>query len=151
MPRKPREIVAGGIYHVFARGNNRQPIFVDDRDRRIYLWILGDVASEFGWSRLGHCLMDNHIHLLIELSEPNLSEGMHRLQLRYTRRFNHRHGRTGHLFGGRYKSVRVTTDRQLAAVTTYVMANPVQAGLCERPENWPWTNCEAARRVLATR
>ena len=146
MPRKPREIVAGGIYHVFARGNNRQPIFVDDRDRRTYLLILGDVASEFGWRRLGHCLMDNHIHLLIELSEPNLSEGMHRLQLRYTRRFNHRHEKTGHLFGGRYKSVRVTTDRQLLAVTAYVLANPVEAGLCERSEDWPWTNCEAARR-----
>jgi REP element-mobilizing transposase RayT len=136
----------GGIYHVSARGNNRQPIFIDDRDRRLYLLILGDVTAEFGWIRLGHCLMDNHVHLILETPEANLSDGMHRLQMRYTRRFNHRHERTGHLFGSRFNSVRVVSDRQLVAATEYVLANPVKAGLCEQPESWPWTDCEAARR-----
>jgi len=90
--------------------------------------------------------MDNHIHILVETPKANLSEGMQRLQLRYTKRYNKRHERSGHLFGGRYKSVRVASDRQLKAVTAYVLANPVAAGLCEAPESWPWTDCEAAKK-----
>jgi putative transposase len=125
------------------------PIFVDDRDRRTYLWILGDVAAEFGWIRLGHCLMTNHIHLLLETPEPNLSQGMQRLQLRYTKRFNKRHERRGHLFGERFGSNRITSDEQLITATRYVTANPVEAGLCQTGDAWPWTNCEAAKRRVS--
>jgi len=146
MGRKPRENVAGGIYHVFARGNNRASVFFDDRDRRAYLGILSDVTEEFGWVRLGYCLMSNHVHLLIETPEPNLSPGMQQLQSRYTKRFNWRHERSGHVFQGRYGCERVTSDEQLVAVTAYVAENPVKAGLCDDPESWAWTDCGAARR-----
>jgi putative transposase len=146
MPRKPRVNVAGGIYHVYARGNNRQPIFFDDRDRRAYLGILQDAAAEFGWVRLGYCLMENHVHLLLETPEPNLSQGMHRVQSRYTQRFNWRYGRTGHVFQGRYGAVLVTSDEHLITVTSYVEENPVEAGLCDSPQNWRWTDCVKARR-----
>ena len=146
MGRKPRETFAGGIYHVYARGNDRQNIFIDDRDRGTYLLILGDVCDQFRWSRLAHCLMDNHVHLLLETVEGNLSQGMQRLQNRYAKRFNHRHGRSGHLFGGRYGAVHVQSDEQLIAVTAYIAKNPVEAGLCESPELWPWTYCEEAHR-----
>src|SRR5687767_10491530 len=110
MGRKPREILAGGIYHVFARGNNRQRIFTDDLDRKSYLLILEEVCDRFSWARLGYCLMSNHVHLLLETEEGNLSDGMQRLQNRYAKRFNYRHERSGHLFGGRFGSVRVETD-----------------------------------------
>ena len=146
MPRKPREIMPGGIYHVYARGNNRRQIFMDDKDRRTYLLILGDVASEFGWVRLGHCLMKNHIHLLLETPDENLSQGMQRLQLRYTKRFNKRHERTGHLFGERFGSVRISSDEQLVVATNYVASNPVKAGMCDSSDAWPWLDCEPARR-----
>ncbi len=146
MGRKPRENVAGGIYHVYARGNDRGRIFVDDRDRRSYLGILSDVVAEFRWVRLGYCLMDNHTHLLLETPQPNLSQGMQRLQSRYTKRFNWRHGRSGHLFQGRYDAVRITSDEHLITVTDYVTQNPVKAGLCERTGDWVWTDCLAARR-----
>ena len=76
MPRRPRELVAGGIYHVFARGNRREPIFFDDDDRLGYLAIWGSVAEELEWRCLAYCLMDNHYHLLLETPEPNLSRGM---------------------------------------------------------------------------
>lgn len=135
----------GGLYHVFARGNNRQAIFVDDRDRRTFLLILGDVVEAFSWDGLGYCLMNNHFHLLLETPEGNLSTGMHRLQMRYARRFNHRHERTGHVFGQRFGSVRITSDEQLVTATRYLLSNPVEAGLCTSPEAWAWTNCERAR------
>ena len=146
MGRKPRENIAGGIYHVYARGNDRAAVFLDDRDRRAYLGMLADVVAEFGWLRLAHCLMGNHVHLLVETPEPNLSQGMQRLQSRYTKRFNWRHERSGHLFQGRYDAVRITTDEHLVAITNYIAQNPVKAGLCKKPEYWPWTDCSAARR-----
>lgn len=147
MARAPRENLEGGIYHVSARGNDRQKIFYDDLDRERYILILGDVCRSFTWGRLGYCLMDNHVHLLLETPLGNLSEGMQRLQNRYAKRFNHRHERSGHLFGQRFYSVRVTSDRQLAAVTAYVEQNPVKAGLCETPDAWRWTDCTLAKRM----
>ena len=148
MGRKPRETLNGGIYHVFARGNNRQRIFTDDLDRKMYLEILGDVCIRFSWERLGFCLMHNHVHFLLETPDGNLSEGMQRLQNRYAKRFNHRHERSGHVFGSRFGAVRVKSDEQLIAVTAYVLRNPVEAGLCKVPEQWPWTDCEMACRRL---
>ena len=92
--------------------------------------------------------MNNHVHLILETPQGNLSQGMQRLQNRYSKRFNHRHERSGPLFGGRFGAVRVITDEQLIAVTSYVENNPVEAGLCKAPELWPWTDCELARRRM---
>ena len=147
MGREPRNNLEGGIYHVFARGNDRQAIFSDDLDRQTYLLILGDVCKQFSWGRLAYCLMSSHFHLLLETPQPNLSEGMQRLQNRYAKRFNHRHERSGHVFGERFGSVLVTSDKQLVAVTAYIEQNPVKAGLCDAPELWPWTNSSLARRM----
>lgn len=143
--RRPREIVAGGIYHVYARGNDQRPIFVDDTDRYVYMAILSDVCARSEWLRLAHCLMDNHVHLLLETPLPNLSEGMRRLQWQYATRFNRRHDRSGHLFQGRYGAKRVASDEQLVAVTRYIAMNPVEAGLCETPERWTWSDCSGAK------
>jgi len=84
--------------------------------------------------------MPNHVHLLLETPLPNLGVGMQRLQSQYAQIFNERHGRTGHLFQGRYGSVRITSDEQLWGVVTYIAMNPVRAGLCRRPEHWRWSS-----------
>ena len=74
VPRKPREI-AGGVHHVWARGNNKALLFHDDVDREGYLWLLGSVVVRHRWRCLSYCLMDNHMHLLVETPEPNLGTG----------------------------------------------------------------------------
>jgi putative transposase len=140
VPRRPREEVEGGIYHVYARGNNRQRIFVDDEDRRLYLALLHGVAERYEWRCLAYCLMDNHVHLLIETPKPNLAQGMQRLQSAYAQLFNERHDRVGHLFQGRYGAVRLETDEQLWSTLAYIAANPVEAGMVERADEWPWSS-----------
>ena len=147
MARKLRENIPGGIYHVYARGNARVLIYRDEVDRRIYLSRLGRVATGMKWRCLAYCLMNNHVHLLLETPEPNLSSGMQRLHGSYAGVFNSRHGRCGHLFQGRYGAVRISSDRQLCATAAYLARNPVEAGLCARPEDWPW--CSYRRLVLA--
>ena len=87
--------------------------------------------------------MPNHVHLLIETPLPNLGQGMKGLQGRYTQAFNARHGRSGHVFQGRFGAERVKGDRQLTAVARYIEENPVKAGLCNRPRDWPWSAVSA--------
>ena len=130
--------MAGGMHHVYARGNNRQPIFRDDHDRDAYLKTLASVTIRKRWRLLAYCLMRNHLHLLIETREPNLGSGMQRLHSLYARTFNDRHQRTGHLFEGRYGARRITSDPQLWATVAYIARNPVEAGVCDDPERYRW-------------
>ena len=82
--------------------------------------------------------MDNHVHLVLETPYAGLAVGMQWLHGVYAQTFNARHGRVGHLFQGRYGSVRVTTDAQLWALLRYIGLNPVEAGLCSCPSAWRW-------------
>lgn len=126
------------MHHVYARGNDRRRIYLDNLDRATYLILFARVVRRMRWRCLAYCLMENHVHLLIETPEPNLGAGMQRLHGNYAQTFNERHGRSGHVFQGRYGAVRVTSDEQLWAVVRYIVRNPVEAGLCEHPDDWPW-------------
>ena len=140
MARKPRENVEDGVYHVYARGNARARVFYDDVDRRMYLRMLGKVVRQKEWRCLAFCLMNNHIHVLLETPKANLSSGMQSLQGRYAQFLNGRHRRIGHVFQGRYGSVRMASDGQVCAAAAYIARNPVDAGLREHPDEWPWSS-----------
>lgn len=141
---KPRqEKPDGGVYHLYARGNDRCCIFRDAADREFYLRCLADVVERFGWICLEYCLMDNHLHLIVETKQGNLGDGMRVLQGRYAMAFNRRHGRSGHLFQGRYGSTVIEDDGHLCMAIRYVALNPPTAGLCARPEDWEWSSCGA--------
>jgi putative transposase len=143
MSRPPRVQVPGGLYHVTARGDNREPIFLDDRDREKHLGLLDEVVLHEEWSCFAYCLMTNHFHLLIETPEPNIAHGMQALNGRYAQRFNRRHGRVGHLFERRYDSVLIESDCHLAEVERYIVLNPFRAQLRQRAEDWPWSSYRA--------
>jgi REP element-mobilizing transposase RayT len=140
MARKPRVEVAGGIHHVYARGNRKQVIYVSDVDRMLYLDLLAQAVARQRWRCLAYCLMNNHVHLLVETPAPNLGAGMCRMHGLYAQTFNKRHKHSGHLFQGRFGSVVVKTDAQLLQVARYIAHNPVEAGLCDNPGAWPWSS-----------
>ena len=140
MPRKPRNDLEPGLHHVYARGNNRDPIFFDDADRRAYLGLLGRSVERYRWRYLSYCLMPNHVHLLVETTSPNLSECVQWVHGSYGRLINRRHGRCGHLFQGRFGSKRIEDDAQLWMTLAYIARNPVEAGLCDRCEGWTWSS-----------
>lgn len=140
MARPLRLEVAGGTYHITARGNERKPIYRDDTDRRTFLGTLGQVIARFDWRCLGYCLMGNHYHLLAETPQPNLARGMRHLNGVYAQRFNRRHRRSGHLMQGRYGAVLIERGEHLFSAVRYVVRNPVRAGLCTRPQDWPWSS-----------
>jgi putative transposase len=144
MPRRSRENAPGTIHHVYARGIAGDDIFRDDLDRRLYLHLLVDVSRRFDWSCLAHCLMTNHVHLLVETPKGNLAEGVQSLHGRYAQKFNWRHERAGHLFQSRYGATRITSDAHFQTATMYIVRNPVEAGLCAHPRDWRWLDYEAA-------
>jgi putative transposase len=102
--------------------------------------MLANVVLRFRWSCLAYCLMNNHVHLLLETWEANLSQGMQRLHGGYAQAFNARRGRAGHVFQGRYGAVRMRATSQVWLAATYIARNPVEAGLCRRPDEWPWSS-----------
>ena len=109
-------------------------------------FLAGDGDGEFRWRLLAYCLMPNHVHLLIETPLANLGVGMQWLHGLYAREFNDRHGRSGHVFQGRYGAVRAERDEQLWGAAAYIAMNPVEAGLCKDPEEWPWGSHRAIAR-----
>jgi REP element-mobilizing transposase RayT len=139
MPRTARNEVSGGVHHVTSRGNARQIVFRDSLDRQVFSKLLLQVVQRFAWRCLTYCLMENHYHLLVATAEPTLGPGMQRLNGRYAQHFNRRHGRSGHLWGDRYYSELLQRDAHLLLALRYIALNPVRAGLCARPEDWPWS------------
>ena len=138
-----RDNVAGGTYHVYARGNDKQLLYRSELDRHTYLRLLGDAVGRYDWGCLAYCLMGNHLHLLLETPGGDLDRGMQWLHGRYAAGFNRRHDRVGHLFQGRYGAVRATSGIQIAAVAAYICRNPVSAGLVRQPGAWDWSSYAA--------
>jgi putative transposase len=144
MPRPLRVQPPGAIFHLTARGNRRQPIYLDALDYGRFLALLGEVVERFGWRLHAYCLMPNHFHLLVELQGENLSAGMQYLNGQYAQYFNRRHCLDGHLFQGRFHSVFVESEAHLLELYRYIVLNPVRAGLCWHPAQWPWSSYGAA-------
>jgi REP element-mobilizing transposase RayT len=150
MARPLRIEYPGALYHVTARGNGRAEIILDDGGRAGFLEILAAMVSRFGWLVHAYCLMDNHYHLLMETPEANLGHGMRQLNGIHTQRLNRAHGRTGHVFEGRYKSILVEKERHLLELSRYVVLNPVRAGMVGEAGDWRWSSFLATAGEVET-
>jgi len=156
MARPLRIEFSGAFYHITARGDRREAIYEADDDREAFIEIFGAVIANFAWRCHAYCLMDNHYHLFVETPRANLSKGMRQLNGVYTQWSNRRHGRSGHLFQGRYKGILVDSDAYLQELSRYIVLNPVRAGMVDDPGDWPWSSYRAtaglqkAPRWLAT-
>ncbi|HPC19865.1 MAG TPA: transposase [Kiritimatiellia bacterium] len=126
MARRPRALIAGGIYHVTSRGNERLAIFRDDRDRARFLNNLADSSETYQVRIYLYCLMPNHAHLVVETPLGNLDRFMGSLLTGYAVYFNRRHERTGHLMQGRYDARMVEGNNYLLKLSRYVHLNPVK-------------------------
>jgi putative transposase len=140
MARPLRLEFPGALYHITARGDRKEPIFLDDSDRLLFIDFLAKEVRQQRWILYAFCLMDNHYHLLLETPEPNLVGGIRRLNGAYTQAFNRRHDLVGHLLQGRYKSILVDKQSYLLELCRYVVLNPVRAGSVARAEDWPWSS-----------
>jgi putative transposase len=129
MPRKLRMDEAGACYHVLNRGNNRQGMFTDERAKEIFERTLFEGCERAGWTLHAYCIMSNHYHLALETPKGNLSEGMRWVQSVFGRRFNGIRKESGHLFQGRFKSLRVEDSERMAWLSHSIHLNPVRGKL----------------------
>ena len=143
MPRMARVVVPGIPHHITQRGNRRQSVFFGDEDYRLYGHLLGQHCRRSSVQVWAYCLMPNHVHLVMV---PEREDGLHRslaeTHRRYTRHINFREGWRGYLWQGRFASFPMDERHMLAAVR-YIELNPVRAGLCRAPEDWPWSSARA--------
>ena len=140
MARKPRVEVEGGLYHITARGNNRRRIFDDDEDYRKLLKLLTETKTKLPFYLYAYCFMPNHVHLLVERRQDAICRVMHRLLTGYSRYYNRRYRRVGHLFQKRYKAILCQTDQYLAELVRYIHLNPVRARMVSNPASYPYSS-----------
>ena len=130
----------GAYYHVLSRGNEGRDIFYDHADRKVFLETLGETSERFDVEVYAFVLMTNHYHILLQTRGANLSRAMQWFGVTYTRRFNNRHFRVGHLFQGRFKSILVENDAYVAELSCYIHRNPLRAGMVKRLIDYGWSS-----------
>lgn len=123
MSRHPRQLSKSGIYHVIIRGNNKQNIFLDDNDRKLFIKKMYYYAKQEEIKILAYCLLNNHVHILVGNATTTLSKFMLRLNTSYSRLFNIKYDRTGHLFQGRFLSTPIETNEKFKITIRYILKN----------------------------
>jgi len=141
MPRQARLRIPGIPLHIVQRGSNKSACFRGDRDFRVFLSLLDELAPLFGCSVHAYVLMTNHVHLLLTPGRADsASMLMRHLGQRFVQYVNRKYQRTGPMFEGRYRSCLVDSDAYLFACHRYIEMNPVRAGLVEHPSGYPWSS-----------
>jgi putative transposase len=142
MPRVARIAFAHTPHHIYQRGHRQQRVFFCDADREDYLRTLAECREAWGLRVYAYCLMDNHIHLIVEPGAQcsHLSLTMKRLAGRHARRINARHGWRGPLWESRFKCSPIESERYLLTCGRYIDLNPVRAKIVERPEQFAWSS-----------
>ena len=143
MARPLRIIDPDCIYNVGSRGNNKETMFRDATDWIEFLRLLAKVSVRHRWEGWAYCLMGSHFHLVVQPPYRGLSEGMQTLNAGYAVRTNRRYNRIGHLVQNRFYSHEVENEEHLLELCRYVVLNPVRAGLCRSPADWPWSSYRA--------
>lgn len=141
MPRKIRELMSRGIYHVFNRGNDRRNLFQDDEDFHYFLNQMLVVKTELDIQLYHYCIMTNHFHLLLQIKEAEtLSKFMHRIQLSYARYFKRKYSFIGHVFQERFRSPRIPEESYYLQCGRYIERNAVKAGLVKDSSQYEWSS-----------
>jgi putative transposase len=144
MARLTRLALPGQLHHVALRGHSGTSIFRDDEDRRTFLEALGQAVREQRLAVHAYALLESEVHALVTPATADaLSRGVQSLGRRYVARFNRRHGRTGTLWDGRFRSSVLEPATWLFPATVYIETLPVERHLVGHPSDWPWSSAAA--------
>jgi len=138
---KYKSSAKGVIYHIYNRGNQKKEIFLDSHDFSFYIHKLQKAVKDYNFSLIAYCLMPNHVHLVVKQNTEQTPQLLiASLHTSYSKFFNKKYKLIGHLFQGRYKQKIVTSDEYARYLVAYIHLNPVQAGLCNVPQEYPWSS-----------
>lgn len=140
MPRALRIQDAGYLHHITCRGNNKRILFAQQKDFSTYVDLLNHAKKVFPLKIYNYCLMDNHIHLLVEPMEDGaLSKVMEYVTKAYAKYFNREYTHTGHVFEGRFKSFLIEEKGYYFACSRYIDLNPIKAQMVKEPQDYKWS------------
>jgi putative transposase len=141
MARQPRLILPKQPHLILQRGNDNQTIFRDDEDHERFLGWLKECARLYKVAVHAYVLTPGQVILLATPSdEDGLALMMQKAGRHYVPWFNARHGRSGTLFQGRFRTSLVDAAHYLLACSRYVELVPVQAGLAPGPLDYRWSS-----------
>lgn len=143
MPRQIRYKGEFSTYHVIMRGNERKNIFQADGDKAKLIDIIERMKKKYNFILEAYCIMDNHVHLLINDNGNDISKIVKSINISYAYYFNSKNKRVGHLFQDRFKSEIIDDDQYLLEVSKYIHNNPVKARLAKKPDEYCWSSCKA--------
>ncbi|MGI6728249.1 MAG: transposase [Anaerovoracaceae bacterium] len=139
MGRKHRVMYSGALYHIIQRGNNRNYIYEDISDKKIFFKLLLDARKKCEFHVLYYVLMDNHYHMILESGDIPISKGIQRLNTAYSKYYNKKYSRSGGIYGGRYTLVLITETKYYYQLLKYIAHNPIKAGLVKKPDEYRWS------------
>ncbi len=137
MPRQAREVSPTGYYHVMMRGINRDFIYQSNGEKAYFVRTLKKAAE---LSIAAYCVMDNHVHLVLQAEPDALMHAIRALNLKYAMWYNSLHDRVGHVFQNRYRSEIIASEAHLLHVIRYIHNNPVKAGLAHDAKQYTWSS-----------
>lgn len=140
MPRHQRVLSKTAVYHIMLRGNERKNVFGSDDEKRRFLEDVLIKQKEISFTIYAYCVMDNHVHIVINTQDNDISSIMKGIAIRYAYFYNAKHRRVGHVFQDRFKSETVEDERYLMSVVRYVHNNPVKAKMVNLPEEYRWSS-----------
>ncbi len=140
MARTARRRSETGIYHVMLKGIDGRSIFLDDEDKDKFIEIIINVKEAYRFALYGYCLMDNHVHLLIQELDEYIGTTIKRITVSYVHWHNNKYGRTGHLYQNRFNSEVVETEGYFKTVLRYIHRNPINAGMISKLEDYHWSS-----------
>lgn len=141
MARLSRLTLAGHLHLVGHCGNNRQPVVLDDQDRQTLLELLLEQAVRHRVALHAYVLLPSQMYLLLTPSTVSgLPAMMQAVGRAYVRTFNARHGRSGTLWEGRYRSTLIQAERHLLPALCMLDTEPVREGLCADPLGHAWSS-----------
>lgn len=142
MSRQPRNLKKNSFYHVFNRGNNKESIFKNPEDKRLFVNLLYKNKKLCSIRIVSYCIMNNHFHLIVKTGEnPKLlSKFMQKVTTSFAIIINRKYQRIGHIFQNRFNSNYLQYKKDLARTMDYVRKNPVQEGMVRKPSDYPWSS-----------
>lgn len=151
MPRPPRIYIEKALYYVTCKGDYHQPIFIDGEDYRVFIEALKKYKEQYKFKLYAYCLVTEHFHLLLELPMQSeqpykagvLSSIMHDLNSYYTKYYNGKYARKGHLFRERYKAALIEKEPYLLKLTAYIHLNPKRLNHTIDPAQYPYSSYAA--------
>lgn len=140
MPRTKRNFKPECFYHIYNRGNNKEQIFKQKTDKRLFVNLIYKYKKGSGIRIVTYCVMDNHFHLIVRTGKnpKRVSKFMQKLCTSYALQINRKYDRIGHIFQSRYNANLLPYKKDLERALRYVRNNPVQDGLVRQQRHYPW-------------